>query len=211
MGATCSLACSELSRDALIGLLSAPALALPHASDCRSVRVMSHKAQRRRAALHFSARLPLLCTLHPTPLHLTADHPDFRLLTFAPVFMKKYMYIAEQWPDVVLLQIFGDESPDTRKMMVSMKVKVRCQELRMSGLQTFELTTSGRRALLGVCLFCSRTQQWSCSSRPRVRTLLRRFVGSRVRACAPMHTRTHFGWAPAYTGPSLRGAPPSGF
>lgn len=40
------------------------------------------------------------------------------------MFMKKYMEIAEKLPGVVCLQIFGDESPDTRKMMVSMKVKV---------------------------------------------------------------------------------------
>lgn len=39
--------------------------------------------------------------------------------------MKKYMEIAEKFPGVVCLQIFGDESPDTRKLMVSMKVKVR--------------------------------------------------------------------------------------
>jgi len=34
------------------------------------------------------------------------------------------MDIAERFPGVLLLQIFGDESPDTRKLMVSMKVKV---------------------------------------------------------------------------------------
>ncbi|KAI8465605.1 MAG: hypothetical protein J3K34DRAFT_436614 [Monoraphidium minutum] len=39
-------------------------------------------------------------------------------------FLKKYMAIAQQFPDAVLLQISGDESPDTRKLMMSMKVKV---------------------------------------------------------------------------------------
>ncbi|GBF92257.1 thioredoxin [Raphidocelis subcapitata] len=40
------------------------------------------------------------------------------------MFMKKYMDIAERFPNLVLLQVLGDESPDTRKLMVSMKVKV---------------------------------------------------------------------------------------
>lgn len=41
------------------------------------------------------------------------------------MFLKKYMDIASRFPDTVLLQILGDESAETRKLMVSMKVKVR--------------------------------------------------------------------------------------
>jgi hypothetical protein len=39
--------------------------------------------------------------------------------------MKKYMDIAQRFPGAVLMQLYGDESADTRKLMVSMKVKVR--------------------------------------------------------------------------------------
>ena len=53
---------------------------------------------------------------HPTPPHSPRT---------TPVFMKKYMDIAQRFPGVVLMQVYGDESPETRKLMVSMKVKVR--------------------------------------------------------------------------------------
>jgi thioredoxin-like negative regulator of GroEL len=38
--------------------------------------------------------------------------------------MKKYIDITERFPSLVLLQILGDENAETRKLMVSMKVKV---------------------------------------------------------------------------------------
>lgn len=49
-------------------------------------------------------------------------------------FMKKYMAVAQRYQDVLLLQIFGDESADTRKLMVTMKVKMT---------PTFELYRGG--------------------------------------------------------------------
>jgi hypothetical protein len=39
--------------------------------------------------------------------------------------MKKYVAAAERFPGAVMMQIYGDESPETRKLMVTMKVKVR--------------------------------------------------------------------------------------
>ena len=41
-----------------------------------------------------------------------------------PEFLKVYMDIARRFPEAVLMQILGDESPDTRRLMVKMKVKV---------------------------------------------------------------------------------------
>ena len=38
--------------------------------------------------------------------------------------MKKYISMASRFPDVACMQLYGDESPDTRRMMVTMKVKV---------------------------------------------------------------------------------------
>lgn len=68
-------------------------------------------------------------------LILLSTRPDMRRppITMhahrSSVFMKKYMHIAESFPEVVLLQMFGDESQETRKLMVSMKVKVRVQPM----------------------------------------------------------------------------------
>lgn len=52
-------------------------------------------------------------------------------------FLKKYAAIAERFPRLVAMQILGDESAETRKLMMSMKVKVT---------PTFMIYRGGERA-----------------------------------------------------------------
>eukprot|EP00775_Hariotina_reticulata_P005338 gene5339-5575_t len=40
------------------------------------------------------------------------------------MFTRKYLALAERFPEVVMCEVYGDETPDTRKMMMKMQVKV---------------------------------------------------------------------------------------
>lgn len=40
------------------------------------------------------------------------------------MFTRKYMSIAERFPECILCELYGDETPDTRKMMMRLQVKV---------------------------------------------------------------------------------------
>ena len=39
------------------------------------------------------------------------------------MFARKYARLAESFPEVVMMEIYGDETPDTRRFMVEMKIK----------------------------------------------------------------------------------------
>lgn len=39
------------------------------------------------------------------------------------MFVRKYARMADAFPEVVMLEIYGDETPDTRRFMVEMKIK----------------------------------------------------------------------------------------
>uniref|UniRef100_A0A383VHJ7 Thioredoxin domain-containing protein n=1 Tax=Tetradesmus obliquus TaxID=3088 RepID=A0A383VHJ7_TETOB len=40
------------------------------------------------------------------------------------MFTRKYMSIAQRFPEVVCCELYGDETPETRKMMIRLQVKV---------------------------------------------------------------------------------------
>lgn len=63
---------------------------------------------------------------------LQAEHPEKLVVLMCKshacrpckMFTRKYLSIASRFPDCILAEIYGDETPDTRKMMMTMDVRV---------------------------------------------------------------------------------------
>lgn len=63
---------------------------------------------------------------------LSAEHPEKLIVLMCKshscrpckMFTRKYLSIAQRFPDCILAEIYGDETPETRKMMMQMEVRV---------------------------------------------------------------------------------------
>jgi hypothetical protein len=68
------------------------------------------------------------------------------------MFLRKYMRLAEKFPEVVCLDIFGDESPATRKLMIGWQVRVTPTFRLYRGAQLVDTLTGTNEKKLGRAL-----------------------------------------------------------
>jgi hypothetical protein len=68
------------------------------------------------------------------------------------MFLRKYMRLAEKFPEVVCLDIYGDESPGTRKLMISWQVRVTPTFRLYRGAQVVDTLTGTNEKKLGRAL-----------------------------------------------------------
>lgn len=68
------------------------------------------------------------------------------------MFLRKYMRLAERFPEVLMLDIYGDESPGTRKSMMEWQVKVTPTFRMYRGTDLVDISTGINEKKLGRAL-----------------------------------------------------------
>jgi hypothetical protein len=68
------------------------------------------------------------------------------------MFLRKYTRLAERFPEVLMLEVYGDESPNTRKTMMEWQVKVTPTFRMYRGTDYVDTTTGTNDKKLGRAL-----------------------------------------------------------